>query len=206
MFKAIFWDNDGVLVDTEPLFFAATKQVLRQHGVELTEDFYVHQNLKHNVSAFTLLDSKNIDVAQLREERDNLYAQMLNKEVPVIDGVLDTLEALHGTLPMGVVTSSQRVHFDQIMFSSGIKEYFDFFITAEDVANHKPHPEPYLKALMVTGFEATECLAIEDTERGVTAAKAAGITCFAVPTILSKANDFSKADKVLENIRELVEL
>ena len=204
MFKAIFWDNDGTLVDTEPLYFKATQEVLKRHEIELTHDFYVNQQLKHNTSAFSLLDPLKIDIEKLREERNTIYSEMLQEEIPIIDGVLDTLEALHGKIPMGIVTSSRKVHFDQIMEAAQIRKYFDFFITAEDVSNHKPHPDSYIKALEITGFKPEECVAIEDTERGVRAAKSAGITCFAVPTPLSSGNDFSKADRVLKNVRELI--
>lgn len=205
MFKAIFWDNDGVLVDTEPIFFDATKTILARCGVELTEQFFIDQCLKLNTSAFNLLDPKKHNIDSLRDERDLLYMNYLKKSAPLRPGIENVLTSLHGRLKMGVVTSSWKDHFDEIMSSSGLRKYFSFFITADDVDNHKPHPEPYLKALMLTGFEPHECLVVEDTERGVTAAKAAGLTCFAVPTPLSKGNDFSKADKVLGNISELLE-
>ncbi len=205
MFKAIFWDNDGTLVDTEPLYFKATKEALKDH-VEITEEFYVHKQLKHGISAFDLLDPLKADFEKLRAERNALFMQMLKEETPIIDGVLDTLKALHGKIPMGIVTSSRKVHFDQILLSSGIEKYFDFFLTHEDASKHKPYPDQYLKALEVTGFKPEDCLAIEDTERGVVAAKAAGLTCFAVPTPLSSGNDFSKADRVLKNVRELIDI
>jgi len=109
---------------------------------------------------------------------------------------------------MGIVSSSRKVHFDEIMRSANIKHYFDFFVVGEDIheSRHKPHPDQYLKALKMTGIRPEEGLAIEDSERGVIAAKAAGLTCFAVPTVLSRGGDFSKADKVLKNIRELIPL
>ena len=206
MFKAIFWDNDGTLVDTEPLFFAATKEILVKNGVDLTEEFYVDQCLKRNASAFSLLDSKMFNIEMLRAERNRLYMNALKREVPLRDGIEETLAFFHKKLLMAVVTSSRKDHFEQIMLSSNLRKYFDFVIAAEDVTRHKPHPEPYLKALEISGLNPKKCLAIEDTERGVTSAKAAGLTCFAIPTLLTKGNDFSKADKVLENVRELMEL
>ncbi len=206
MIKAIFWDNDGTLVDTEALYLEATRQVLKEYGVELTDEFYSAQQSRNNASAFSLLDPESVDIAALREKRNLLYLEMVTAEVPIIEGVMDTLEYFHKKIPMAIVTSSRKVHFDQMMITSGIKKYFDFFITGDDVSNHKPNPEPYLKAIKISGLKPEECLAIEDTERGVIAAKDAGMMCFAVPTVLTKGNDFSRADKVLANVREMIQV
>ncbi len=209
MFKAIFWDNDGILVDTEPLFFKATSCILKDFGVTLTEDMYTHNQLKRNTSAFDLVKDKGINeeiILKARKERDSLYEKFLKSEVLIINGVKETLEKLNKKFLMGIVTSSLKVHFDIIMKSAGIKNYFDFFIMAEDTEKHKPHPDQYLLALRRTKLSPAECLVIEDTERGVVAAKKAGLTCYAIPTELSRANDFSLADKVLNSIIELPDI
>lgn len=205
-FKAIFWDNDGVLVDTEPLFFKATQATLAEAGVTLTRDFFVHEQLKKNTSAFDLARAKGMDEAAiqtLRAERDILYADLLKFHPFLIGGAAETLRALHGKLTMGLVTSSRRTHLDIIMKTAGLLGFFDFVITQEDITRQKPDPEPYLLALQKTGLKPAQCLAVEDSERGLSAAKAAGLTCFVIPHALSAENDFSAADKILRDIREL---
>jgi HAD superfamily hydrolase (TIGR01509 family) len=107
---------------------------------------------------------------------------------------------------MGIVTSSRKEHFDSIMDQTGLRRHFTFFITANDVENVKPHPEPYLKALDHVKLPKEECLVLEDSRRGVQAAKAAGLTCFAIPDALTRSQDFSIADRVLESIREVPSL
>lgn len=206
-FSAIFWDNDGTLVNTEPAYFLATEQVLRTVGIELTPEWYTNEQLKKGRSAFDLgseagHSSESIEV--LRNKRNALYLESLKKGVPIMEGVVSTLEQLHGKIRMGVVTSSLRVNFDQIMHATGLAKYFDFFITREDTVDDKPDPEPYLKAWQKCGFPKEACLVIEDTERGLVSAKAAGLTCFVIPNELSKNNDFSKADRILKNVTEVL--
>jgi HAD superfamily hydrolase (TIGR01509 family) len=206
MFKAIFWDNDGTLVDTEMLFYRASRQILAEAGVALERDYYIHKVLKHNLSSFDLLPPLLPDeLEKLRQKRDELYVQYLNEGVKLFDGALDVLRSLHRKVTMGIVTSSKKSHFDIIMEQAGTSHFFDFTITTEDSENDKPNPDPYLLALKRSGLQPAECLVVEDTERGVTAAKAAGLTCYAVPNELSRENDFSKADRVLSSLKEILE-
>ncbi len=206
-FKAIFWDSDGTLVNTEPLFFEATQKILADVGVELTYEWNSQEALKKNRSAFELAYEKGIDpetIKILRKKRNDLYSKKLSNKVEICNQVIETLQKLHGKINMGVVTMSLREHFNIIMDSTNLAIYFDFFICNEDVIHEKPHPESYLKALKKSGFSKEECLVIEDTERGVKAAKKAGLTCFACPNQLSETNDFSMADKVIKDVSEIL--
>lgn len=209
MIKALFWDNDGTLVDTEKIFFQAYKIALKNAGVELTRDFYINKQLKENISILELARQSGLSeerVEDIQHEGCQLYEKLLEKGVPVLEGVRETLNALSDKFTMGIVTSSKKVHFEIIMKSTNLASYFDFFITREDVANEKPDPEPYILALKRTGFKPEECIVIEDSERGILAAKRAGIRCYAIPNDLTKYNNFSMADKVLADVRGLVSL
>ncbi len=207
-FSTIFWDSDGTLVDTEPPYFKVTQTVLKEVGIDLTRDWYVNEQLKKGTSAFDLardLGQSEASIQALREKKDELYLESLKTGVQVMRGVVTTLNALHGKVPMAIVTTSRKVNFEQIMTATGLAKYFDFFIVREDVVHEKPDPEPYLKAWEKSGLPKEKCLVIEDTERGVISAKAAGLTCFAIPNELSKDNDFSKADGIIKNLVEILE-
>ena len=104
---------------------------------------------------------------------------------------------------MAVVTSSKRAHFNAIHADSQLDQFFEFVLTAEDYDRFKPHPEPYLRAAARLKVEPERCLVIEDTERGVSAAVAAGMRCVALPNGLSADGDYSAAWEVLESVREL---
>ena len=107
---------------------------------------------------------------------------------------------------MGIVTSSRKDHFELIHRQTGFLKYFDFVVTSEDVKNTKPDPEPYLKALEISGMKKDECIVVEDSERGLRSAIAAGLKCYIIPTSLTLNSDFSRAEKILNNIKEILSL
>lgn len=207
MKKAIFWDNDGVLVNTEHLYYEASKQILLSVGINLTMDQYIEYFLKKSKGAWHLAANKGLSEAEinkLKADRNEIYGQLLSKQSNIIDGVKETLEYLNGRYYMGIVTSSKRNHFDIIHQKTGLLPYFNFVIANEDYQKSKPDPEPYQLAIKQSGYKCEECIAIEDSERGLKSAKAAGISCFIIPNGLTTESDFSTADKILSNVREIV--
>ena len=168
-FKAILWDNDGVLVDTEHLYCEATRQVFASAGITLDDDDYRNMFLTGNMGAWDRLIALGrtpTDIARIREERNDIYSALLHGRDHAIDGVKEMLRALHGRYTMGVVTSSRRDHFEIIHASSGLLRYFDFVLTREQYLNSKPDPEPYLAGIAKTGCSAAQCLTVEDSPRG----------------------------------------
>ena len=208
MIKAILWDNDGVLVDTEHLYFRATQEVLETIGFELTQEHFLELFLIEARGAWHLVRERGYseeEIEALRQRRNQLYAQYLRTETRLMEGVEDVLAELHGKYTMGIVTSSLREHFDIIHASSGLLKYFDFVVASGDYTMYKPHPEPYLVALDRAGCRAEEAIAIEDSLRGLLAATGAGIRCYVVPQRLTAGSDFAAAYKVLTNIRDLLQ-
>jgi len=207
-YKWVFWDNDGVLVDTEELFFRANQEILSSIDIDLTRESFIQISLKEGRSTFVLAQEKGIDpktIHQLHERRNLRYSELLNQGVQAIEKVSETLENLSGRVSMGVVTSCRKIHFDIIHRTTDLLKYFNFVITHEDVRNEKPHPEPYLRALGKSGCEASDCLVIEDSERGLAAAKAAGIKCIVIPNDFTSQGGFNGAYRILENIQQVVD-
>jgi HAD superfamily hydrolase (TIGR01509 family) len=204
--KALLWDNDGVLVDTEHLYFEATRRVLASAGVELTEQQYIDHFLVAGRGAWHLLEERGAgenEIARLRDERNDLYGRLLREGPRAIPGVAETLQALHGRYVMGVVTSSRKDHFDLIHEHTGLLQYFDFVLTASDYPRVKPYPDPYLAAVARSGVGADACIAIEDSERGLEAATLAGVRCIIVPTALTSGGRFPGAYRVLTSAGEI---
>ena len=209
MIKAILWDNDGVLVNTERLYFAATQQVFATLGIYLSKDQFIKDILVQGKGAWHLAIKKGVStsyIQELRIQRDNIYSSLLSQQSNVIKGAREVLQVLYQRFRMGIVTSSRKIHFDIIHQSSGLLKYFDFVITGEDYTKFKPDPEPYILAIKKSGFEKQECVAIEDSERGLSSAKNAGLICYVIPTELTSTGDFSSADKVLTSITEVIEV
>jgi len=204
MIKAIFWDNDGVLVDTEGIFFRANQEVLASLGIPLSVEQFEEISLAKGQSVMRLAANPGTDAFEkLRRDRDTRYAELLTRETLVIDGVRDVLDMLRGKYVMGIVTSSGHEHFEIIHRQSGLLPYFQFVLTLKDCPYTKPHPGPYLKAIELSGFPPDECLVIEDSPRGLAAATSAGLRCIVIPSSFTRNYKFPGACKVLGSIKEL---
>ena len=196
----LLFDNDGVLVDTEEIFFEATRDVLRDEGGELTRETFVESSLVQgrNLIAATLPDRDEAEVARLVEARNVLYAERLQEGVRPRAGVPEMLERLHGKRRMGIVTSARREHFEQIHRDTNLLRFFDFVLTREDYGQAKPHPEPYRAGLSRLGSPPERCVAIEDSVRGVASAHAAGLRVIALESELTRGGSFDRAWRILE--------
>ena len=206
MIEAILWDNDGVLVDTEEMFFSATRDALARAGVNLTREQYLEFALTTGRGAFDLLQATGWSAAhilRLRGERDLAYAAMLRAGCVAMDGVIETLARLKGKARMAIVTTSLRKHFDLAHRASGVREYFDLILAREDYRQSKPHPEPYLTALDRLSVAAERSIAVEDSARGLQSALAAGLRCIVVPNRFTRGSPFGGALAVLDDVRAL---
>jgi HAD superfamily hydrolase (TIGR01509 family) len=204
--RAILWDNDGVLVDTEGLYSRATREVMASVGVELTEPMYVQLFLVEGRGAFHLAEQKGLapaGVAALRERRNRRYEELLQRESRPLPGASEALHALRPHFRMAIVTSSHADHLAAAHRGTGLLPLFELVLTRECYEKSKPDPEPYLRAVERLGLSGDECLVVEDSERGLTAAKAAGLACWAIPHGLSRQGSFAAADRVLASISEL---
>jgi HAD superfamily hydrolase (TIGR01509 family) len=104
---------------------------------------------------------------------------------------------------MGIVTSSRRDHFELIHARCDLLGYFDFVLTSDELPRVKPHADPYLMAVARSGLTAGECVAVEDSERGLEAASAAGIRCVMIPTPLTRGGNFAAAARVVDRISDV---
>jgi HAD superfamily hydrolase (TIGR01509 family) len=212
--QAILWDNDGVLVDTEELYYRATRELLAELGIELSVADYVELSLRRGASCFDLAHERGVaatlvEAARLR--RNVRYEALLREGVELIDGVSETLHALRGLVRMAIVTSSRPEHFALVHERTGIREHFELVLTGADYTRSKPDPQPYLLAAERLRVDPADCLVVEDTERGLMSATRAGMRCVVIPRGLSAGGDYAGAFRVLEHapllvpiVRELV--
>jgi HAD superfamily hydrolase (TIGR01509 family) len=203
MFDAILFDNDGVLVDTEALYFRANREALATVGVDLDEATYVECLLRQGIGVWHLAEARGASPAEieaLRAERDRRYVRLVEEAEVVIPGVGDLLPRLAARFRMAIVTSSEPGPFARTHARTGLLPHFELVLTRVDYTNAKPDPEPYLAAVARLALPPARCLVIEDSERGLRAAKAAGLCCWVVPSGLTASGDFSAADAVLPDL------
>jgi HAD superfamily hydrolase (TIGR01509 family) len=203
MWDAILFDNDGVLVDTEGLYFRANREVLAGVGVELDEAAYVELFLREGLGAWHLAEARGLAseaIEALRAGRDRRYFQLLDECEILIPGVAELLPRLAARYRLAIVTSSEPGPFARTHARTGLLPHFELVLTRADYERSKPDPEPYLCAVARLDLPPDRCLVIEDSERGLRAAKAAGLCCWVVPSGLTASSCFDAADAVLPDL------
>jgi HAD superfamily hydrolase (TIGR01509 family) len=204
----LLWDHDGVLVETEPLYFEATRECIAELGIELELDDYLRNMITGNSSWEKALAAGVPEqrVAACRDRRNRLYQQLLVERDIEIPGVAPLLRQLSASYSMAIVTTARRQDFELIHAERNLVEHMDFVLASGDYPRAKPAPDPYLAALERFAAEAQDALVIEDSQRGLQAAVAAGIDCVVVANEFVKAQDFSAATYRIDSLAELPEL
>lgn len=205
MAKGILWDNDGVLVESENLFYQANRDFLAGFDIELsTQDFFDWFLLTDRGAWHQLGDLDAAQIRALRTARDQLYLAYLRDNTELAtEGIRPLLAELAERVPMGVVTSSRAVHFGQIHSRLDLMQHFEFVVHGDMVERGKPAPDLYLKGLERIGLAARDCLAIEDSPRGLAAARAAGIPCIVLRNALVGDFGFDGAYRVVDSVAQL---
>ncbi|MYK45654.1 MAG: HAD family phosphatase [Gammaproteobacteria bacterium] len=203
----LLFDHDGVLVDTEPLYFEATRKCLAPLGVELALDHYLAL-MVDGASPWEMarpLGATDKDIEHWRAQRNVFYQELLVSEPIEIEGVEAVLATLRKRYRIAIVTTAKPEDFALIHRNRNIVPFADFVLTRETYQRSKPHPDPYLAALARYGIGPGTALAIEDSQRGLRAAVAAGLDCAVVHHPFTATQDFSLATYRVASLSELAE-
>ncbi len=203
--KLLLFDHDGVLVDTEQWYYQANREILAAIGIDL--DFSSYMEIMINGrSALELAKNKGYSdqqVFQLRKQRTELYQHYLKTKDIEIPHVIDTLRQLKPHYQMAIVTTSMPDDFAIIHQDGEITKYMDKVFTRETYQHSKPHPEPYQTALTFFNVAPEKAVVIEDSERGLKSALAAGIDCIIMENHFIRQHDFSGSTATLKKISDL---
>lgn len=208
MLKAIIFDMDGVIIDSEPLHTEIAISVLREFGGEPTPE-EIHEFIGvTNRSMWTTLIARHKLLATVDEmlERQGRYKMTRFEEelLDPIEGIDPLIRRAKGMgLKIALATSSPRYFAEHILKNAGLFDFFDALVTADDITKCKPDPEIYLKAAEALSIDPEDCIAIEDAFLGIQSAKAAGMRVIAYQNPNSGNQDTSQADFVVSSICDI---
>ena len=208
--KAIIFDMDGVLVDSQPLHFRVDTKVLAECGVAAGPADVARYA---GVSILDKWTSYKLDFGLLEDvsRLGSLHAAMMmeifrDTNLDPIDGIPELLSLVRGLGYKTAVASSSTMELIELVIEkSGLSKYFDALVTGEDVGRGKPAPDVFLKASGVLDVLPRNCVVVEDSANGVLAAYNAGMRCIGFRNPNSGEQDLGKADWVLERFREVTE-
>jgi HAD superfamily hydrolase (TIGR01509 family) len=215
MLKALIFDCDGVIADSEPLHLAALQRALSEEGITLTEETYYREYLAlDDRGCFTKAfndDGKALTAEKLRELIERKAARLepvMREHLRIFPGVAEFIRTAAACYPMAVASGALRHEINLILEFAGVRDCFAVVVSAEDVTRGKPDPEAFrkahaaLSASQAGGIAAAECLVIEDSLHGVEAGKRAGMAVLAVTNSYSRQR-LQAADLVIDSFDEL---
>jgi HAD superfamily hydrolase (TIGR01509 family) len=206
--EAVIFDLDGVLLDSEQVWDEAREQLAKERGGRW------HENAQRDMMGMSSLEWSRYmhDVIGIPEPPEEIsrevverMAKLYREHLPVVPGAREAIARLAARWALGLASSSNRELIDLALELLGVKHRFKATVSSEEVARGKPAPDVYLEAARRLGVEPTHAAAIEDSENGIRAAKAAGIRVIAIPNPhFPPAEDaLTEADVLLRSLDEL---
>jgi HAD superfamily hydrolase (TIGR01509 family) len=202
--RAVIFDRDGVVINTEKLVIDSAKKAFKELGF-IMPDEDIPQIVGRSSTIYTdyFLKKWKFDPDKFRTlTRENFY-----KNIDTIPFFVETIKLIKSLykkkIALALTTSAGKEGTMMLLKKAGIDYMFDEIITRDDCKSLKPDPEPYLLTADKLGIKPEFCVAIEDTSLGVESAKNAGMNCIAVPNDFTKGQDFSKADLVLNSGKDI---
>lgn len=206
--KAVLFDHDGTLVDSEGVHYQLWLEILRPYGVSISAEDYMqlYSGLPTLDNAIDLVErfQLTVTVETLVAKKLAIAQDYLQQTAfPLMQGARAILDYFQQQplIQQAIVTGAGAQIVNATVGSHGLADYFATIVSYDDVERSKPAPDCYLLAAQRLNLDPLACIALEDTEHGVAAAVAAGIDCIAIPNAHSQRHDFSQAIAVLPDLK-----
>lgn len=195
--EALIFDMDGLMIDSERLYFEAEKEIARKFRKEVKDETLWRMMGRKPLESLRVL-AEELGISESPEEllriRNAIMRQKLKSDLKPMPGLAYIIDCFSGKLKLAVATGAQKEFLDIAVDTLGIREKFALLQPSDDIAKGKPDPEIYLTVCKKLGVLPERSIVLEDSENGIMAAKRAGCYAVAVPSEYSQKQDFSRAD------------
>jgi HAD superfamily hydrolase (TIGR01509 family) len=201
--KAIIFDMDGLMVDSERLYQQAQEEITRQFNQTLPEKIRLTMMGRKPLESMKILvEAMDIptDAVKLLERRNEIMREKYKNDLVPLPGLEYIIDVFSGKLKLAISTGAQEEFLDIVVDRLGIRNKFDVLQSSDEIREGKPHPEIYLKTCKKLGLKPGECIVLEDSVNGVLAGKRAGCYVIAVPSIYTRQENFADADFVAHDL------
>jgi HAD superfamily hydrolase (TIGR01509 family) len=206
--EAVIFDLDGILIDSEHVWDEVRQELAKERGGRWSD------SASRDMMGMSSIEWSRYmrDVVGLDEDPEEISAEVVRRleeryheELPIIPGSEEALKLLAARWPLGLASSSNRELIDLVLAESGFGRFFRATVSSEEVPRGKPAPDVYVEAARRLGADPARCAAVEDSENGILAAKAAGMRTIAIPNPRYPPDEeaLAAADAVLETLEEL---
>jgi len=205
--EGIIFDFDGLLADSEPYHYLAYNEVFERYGHSLDKDEYWVEWTSKGKGIVGEIERHNLDLGvdpvELRKQKFEVYSRYCQSgEIRLFPKAVKVVEQLKTKFPVAIASGSWTHDIRAILKNAKVEHLFDIILGKDSAPKEKPHPDIFLKAAETLQCPATKCIVIEDALKGLTASKAAGMSCLIIRNPLNQNIDFSEADLVFSSLSE----
>jgi len=206
--KAVIFDMDGLMIDTERLYFDVERLIARNFGKEVEDQTLWKMMGRKPLEAITIFAKDlglDISPEELLNIRDDLFVKKLINEVEALPGLFEILNVIRGKMKVAIATGSPKKFLEIVLDKLKIEDYFDVFVTSDEIEKGKPDPEIYIMAAKRLEVIPAECIVLEDSSNGALAAVRAGCYTIAVPSAYTNRQDFSFVNYIARDLKDAAE-
>jgi HAD superfamily hydrolase (TIGR01509 family) len=203
MYKALIFDLDGLLIDSETIYRKISYKMAADLGKELHDGIWVKQMGRSPLESLGIfredLGITTHTAQELVDLRNLLLLDGFRNDLQILPGALEIIHAFHGKLRLAIATGSPRILMELAIEKLGLTGFFEFLLPSDHIIAGKPDPEIYLKTVETLGLQPDECIVLEDSSNGALSGHRAGCYVIAVPSVYTRDQDFSFADQISDD-------
>ncbi|NPV00607.1 MAG: HAD family phosphatase [Brevinematales bacterium] len=203
MIRGVIFDMDGLMIDSERLYFDVQREIAAEYGKTVRDStLWKMMGRKSDAASEIFIDEVGLPITAM-EFQTRVYDMMdarIRVDLQPMPGLFNILKELHHKYKMAIATGSIGTFMRHVVDALDIRGYFDILQPSDDIANGKPDPEIYLTVCAKMGLTPAECVVLEDSSNGARAGKNAGCFTIAVPNDHTRGQDFSFADAVVSDL------